>query len=87
MDPNYLDLDPQERVNKILALFSVMLGAGSICAGIIPLAGVLVAALGVLTGFFGRKSEARKLANAGIIISAFGMLISAVYAMFIYLSN
>ena len=34
MDPNYLDLDPQERINKILALFSVLIGTASICAGL-----------------------------------------------------
>jgi hypothetical protein len=86
LDPNYLDLDPQERINKILALFSVFLGVGSICGGIIPIAGVIIAGLGILTGYFGRKSAAHKLATAGIIISAFGLLLSSVYAFFIYIS-
>jgi hypothetical protein len=86
MDPSYLNLDPEERTNKIMALFSVLLGIGSICGGLIPIAGIIAAALGVLTGFFGRKSESRKLATVGIIISALGMTVSAVYAFFLYIS-
>ena len=86
MDPNYLDLDPQERINKILALFSVLLGAASICGGIIPVAGIVAAGLGIICGIYGRKSDARKLGTAGIIVSSFGMLISSVYAFFIYIS-
>lgn len=87
MDPNYLNLDPQERMNKILALFSVMLGAISICSGIIPIAGVIAAVLGLVCGVFGRRSDARKLANAGIIICSFGLLLSLLYGFFIYISN
>lgn len=86
MDPNYLNLDPQERTNKILALFSAFLGVASICTGIIPLVGILSAALGILAGVFGRKSEARKLANVGIVVSGFGLLLSLVYAFFLYIS-
>ena len=85
MDPNYLDLDPQERINKILALFSVLIGTASICAGLIPIVGAVSSIAGIVAGIFGRKSESRKLATVGIVISAFSLMLSIVYAFFGYI--
>lgn len=87
MEPNYLNLDPEERINKLLAALSVLLGVAGICAGIIPIAGIIVGLLGLVAGLFGRKSESRSLATVGVIISAFALLISFVYAMFIYIAK
>jgi len=87
MDPNYLNLDPQERINKILALFSVLIGPASICAGLIPAAGIIISTLGIVSGIFGRKSESKKVATVGIYISAFGMLLSFVYIFFLFISH
>jgi len=86
MDPNYLDLDPQERINKMLALFSVLIGTASICAGLIPIFGAVSSIAGIVAGIFGRKSESRKLATVGIVISAFSLMLSIVYAFFVYIS-
>jgi hypothetical protein len=87
MDPNYLDLDPQERINKILALFSVLIGAGSICAGLIPIFGIIGSILGIIAGAFGRKSDSRKLATVGIVISCFSLTLSLSYGFIMYLSS
>jgi hypothetical protein len=87
MEPNYLNLDPEERINKLLAAISVLLGVAGICSGIIPIAGIIVGALGLVAGLFGRKSESRALATAGVIISAFALLISFVYAIFVYIAK
>jgi len=87
LEPNYLNLDPEERINKLLAAISVLLGVAGICSGIIPIAGIIVGTLGLVAGLFGRKSESRVLATAGVIISAFALLISFVYAIFVYISK
>lgn len=87
MDPNYLNLDPQERINKILALFSVLIGVASVCAGLIPIAGIIAASVGIAAGIFGRKSESKKIATVGIYISLFGMLLSFVYIFFLFISS
>lgn len=87
MEPNYQNLDPEERTNKILAAISVFLGAISVCAGILPIIGMIGGLLGLLAGLRGRRSESRKLATAGVLISAFAMLISFVYAIFVYIGT
>lgn len=87
MEPNYSNLDPEERLNKFLALVAVLLGAGSICGGLIPILGIAISLAGLAAGYFGRKSERVRLANAGILISAFGLLLSFVYALFLLIST
>lgn len=87
MDPNYLDLDPQERINKILAFFSVLIGAASICAGLIPIIGIIGSIIGIVAGIFGRKSENYKLATVGIYLSSFSLTLSLVYGFIVYLST
>ena len=87
MEPNYDNLDPEERINKLLAVISVLLGSASICAGIIPIVGVIGGAIGLWSGLRGRKSESRSLATLGVIISAFALTISVVYAIFVQISK
>ncbi|MEN6572401.1 MAG: hypothetical protein ABFD24_11210 [Anaerolineaceae bacterium] len=87
MDPNYLNLDPSERINKIMALFSLLIGFASICAGIFPIAGIIGSVLGIVTGYFGRKSESRRLATVGIIVSCFSLTLTLVYMFIVYLSS
>lgn len=87
MDPNYLNLDPSERINKIMALFSLLIGFASICGGIFPIAGIIGSILGIVTGYFGRKSESRRLATVGIIVSCFSLTLTLVYMFIVYLSS
>jgi hypothetical protein len=87
MEPNYDNLDPEERINKLLAAISVLLGAASICAGIVPIVGVIGGAIGLWSGLRGRKSGSRSLATLGVILSAFALTISVVYALFVQISK
>ena len=87
MDPNYLDLDPQERINRILSLFSILLGVVGLCGGLIPIFGIITSILGIIAGSFGRKSDSRKLATVGIVICCFSLTLSLVYGFFVYLSS
>jgi hypothetical protein len=83
MEPNYLDLDPEERINKLLAFLSVILGASSVCAGLYPPMGIIAGAISLFSGIRGRRSSSQKVATLGIIISAFAITMSVVYWIFL----
>jgi apolipoprotein N-acyltransferase len=83
MEPNYLDLDPEERINKILAFLSVILGASSICAGLYPPLGIIAGVISLFSGIRGRRSASRKVATLGILISAFAITLSVIYWIFL----
>jgi hypothetical protein len=83
MEPDYKSIDPEERTYKFLAIFSFIIGILSLCAGLVPICGVGNGMIGIVTGIFGRKSERRKLANAGILISVLGIIISIIYAILV----
>ncbi len=87
MEPNYSSLDPEERLNKLLAIISVTIGIFSLCGGLIPIIGIVSGLLGIIAGIFGRRSESRKIALIGISISALGILISFVYALFLFIGR
>ncbi len=79
MEPDYTSLDPEERTNKFLAIFSVVLGVLSFCAGLIPICGTIIGLIGLGLGYFGMKSENRKIAILGILISSLGLMTSLIY--------
>lgn len=79
MEPDYTSMDPEERTNKFLSIFSVVIGILSFCAGLIPIVGIIIGAAGIGMGILGMKSEQRKIAVMGIIISSLGLLTSLVY--------
>ena len=83
MEPDYKSIDPEERGYKFLAVFSLILGILSLFSGLVPICGVGNGILGIVAGIFGRKSERRKLANAGLLVSTFGILISIIYAILV----
>jgi ABC-type branched-subunit amino acid transport system permease subunit len=76
-DPS--SLDPEERTNKFLALFSIALGFLSIPAALIPICGGIAGLLGLVTGYFGLRSENRRIAYIGIALSAIGLLTALIY--------
>ncbi len=83
MEPDYDSLDPEERTNKYLALFSVAFGVLSFCAGLaIPIAGVVVAVIGTIMSIFGMRSKDRKIALVGFFICTLGLLTAVVYVIF-----
>ena len=87
MEPNYDDLDPDEKLNRIWSMVSVALGLFSLCAGLIPVAGIILGALGLAAGIAGRRSDQVRMATIGLSISVMGIIISLVYAVFIAISK
>jgi len=85
METDPASLDPEERFNKLLALFSAAVGVLSLCAGLIPICGASLGLLGIVAGFFGRRSESRQMATAGTGLSILGLMISITYFLFLAL--
>lgn len=79
---DYTELDPTERTNKFMALFSIGLGVISLCAALIPMCGGAASLLGMALGVFGMRSTNRKIAIAGICVCIIGLLISILYGLF-----
>ena len=78
---DYTELDPEERTNKFLALFSVALGLISLCAGLLPICGGVTSMLAIGFGLFGLRSGRRTMAYVGIAIAILGLLISVTYGL------
>jgi len=87
MEPDYGKMDPEERTNQILATLSLVLGLFSLCAGLIPIFGLVVSFAGIGLGIFGRRSESKKVATIGIGISILGVIVSLVYAYMLNLQR
>jgi hypothetical protein len=79
MEPNYESLDPEEGTNKVLAILSVIVGAVSLVAGLIPICGAAFSIAGIILGVLGRKSDNRRIANIGLGLSAFALTLAIVY--------
>ena len=87
MEPDYTRLDPEERRYKLMAVLSALFGFFSLCAGLIPACGGIGSIVGILLGIFGMKSENRKLAILGIILSTLGLTISIVYTILLAINK
>lgn len=83
METDPASLDPEERTNKFLALFSASAGLLSLCASLVPICGAALALLGLISGWFGLKSDLEKVAIAGIILSTIGLLIAIFYPVLV----
>lgn len=83
-EPDYNSLDPEERTNKYMALFSIALGIISLCAALVPICGGASSLLGIGLGMFGLRSESRTMAMIGISVSAIGLLISIIYSIMLF---
>lgn len=83
MEVDPASLDPEERMNKFYALFSIGFGVISLCAAVIPICGGTLALLGIGAGILGRRSDSRTMATVGIGISVLGLLIAIVYTIFL----
>lgn len=82
-DPN--SLDPELRTAKLSSIASASIGLMSLCLALIPACGGIMGVLGIVLGLSSLKTEHSKTAVAGVIISSLGLLISIVYALFLYL--
>jgi hypothetical protein len=85
LEPDYDSLDPEERTNKFLAIMSAAVGIIGFCAGLIPIAGIIICFIGIVLGYFGMKSEHRKIAIVGIAISSLGLVTSTVFMILVSL--
>lgn len=84
MQTDPASLDPEERFNKFYALLSIGLGVFSLCAGLVPIAGTFLGGAGIFFGFLGRRSENKRLAVVGIILSSIGVLTAIIYSILLY---
>lgn len=84
MQTDPASLDPEERMNKFYAIMSAALGVLSLCAGLIPIAGTVFGLVGIILGFWGRRSENKRVAIAGIILSVIGLLTAVIYSILLY---
>jgi hypothetical protein len=85
--PDYTSLDPEERTNKLLALFSIGIGILSLCGALIPICGGIGGIAGIVFGYFGLKSESRLTARIGMAVSALALLLAMVYGFLVMLQN
>lgn len=81
-DPN--SLDPELRTAKFTSVASAAFGLMSLCLAIIPACGGVTSLLGILLGYSSLRVEHSKTAVAGIALSGLGLLITIVYALFLY---
>lgn len=84
MQTDPASLDPEERLNKFYALLSAGFGVLSLCAGLIPMAGTALGIAGIAFGLLGRRSENKRLAVVGIILSIIGALTAIIYSILLY---
>ncbi|MBI3169415.1 MAG: DUF4190 domain-containing protein [Chloroflexi bacterium] len=84
MQTDPASLDPEERLNKFYALLSAGFGVLSLCAGLIPLAGTVLGIAGIIFGLLGRRSESKRMAIAGIVLSIIGVLTAIIYSILLY---
>lgn len=87
MQTDPASLDPEERLNKFYALISAALGVLSLCTGLVPALGTLFGILGVFFGVLGRRSESKRMAMAGIILSIVGVLTAVIFSILLYVER
>jgi hypothetical protein len=84
MQTDPASLDPEERTNKFYALASAAFGILSWCGALIPIVGIILGVLGIVLGIFGRRSENKRAATAGIALSIIGLLTALLYSILVY---
>lgn len=87
MQTDPASLDPEERLNKFYAIASAALGVLSLCTGLIPILGIGLGVLGIIAGYFGRRSEYKKAATAGIGLSIIGLLTAVIFSVLVYVET
>lgn len=87
METDPASLDPEERLNKFYAIASAALGVLSLCTGLIPILGIGLGILGMIAGYFGRRSEYKKAAIVGIGLSFIGFLTAVIFSILVYVET
>ena len=84
MQTDPASLDPEERLNKFYALLSAGLGVLSFCTGLIPALGTIFGIAGIVFGILGRRSESKRMATVGMILSIIGALAAIIFSFLLY---
>ncbi len=87
MQTDPTSLDPEERMNKFYALMSAALGVLSLCTGLIPIAGTVLGIMGIIFGILGRRSESKRMAMAGIVLSVIGVMTAVIFSVLVYMET
>jgi hypothetical protein len=87
METDPASLDPELRTNRYLALMSAALGMISLCAAIIPMCGAAASLAGLGLGLYTLISESRRIAIAGVVLSALGLLTTIVYTVLLFMKQ
>ncbi|MCQ3937296.1 MAG: hypothetical protein DPW18_09640 [Chloroflexi bacterium] len=87
MQTDPASLDPEERMNKFYALMSAALGVLSLCVGLAPIAGTALGIAGIILGILGRRSESKRMATAGIVLSIIGVLTAIIFSILLYMER
>lgn len=87
MQTDPASLDPEERMNKFYALMSAALGVLSLCTGLIPIAGTVLGIMGIIFGILGRRSESKRMAMAGIVLSVIGVMTAVIFSILVYMET
>jgi len=87
MQTDPASLDPEERLNKFYALLSAALGVLSFCTGLIPVLGTILGIAGIIFGFLGRRSENKRMATAGLVLSIVGALTAVIFSILLYMER
>ena len=87
MQTDPASLDPEERTNKFYALASAALGLFSLCGALIPIFGTILGILGIVLGILGRRSENKRAATVGIVLSIIGLLTAVIYSILVYMAR
>ncbi len=66
---------------KGLAIASLILGILSLCASLGWFCGAPISIVGLVLGFLGLKGSGKSMAIAGIVLSAFGLLLTIIFVI------
>lgn len=69
-------METQQKDRQGLAIASLVLGILDLIAWFFPICGLPIGIAGLVLGIMSIKSESRRLAIAGLIMSAIGLLLS-----------
>lgn len=87
IEPDYNSLDPEEKINRYLAMGSVALGVLSLCAALVPVCGGSLSLAGIGLGLLGMRADRPRMAQVGIGLSIISLLTAILYGVLVAFSS
>lgn len=87
IEPDYNSLDPEEKINRYLAMGSVALGVLSLCAALVPVCGGSLSLAGIGLGLLGMRADSPRMAQVGIGLSIISLLTAILYGVLVAFSS